>query len=277
MSYWLKQKSAIQGLLVWMLLASVIAFGPFAAHLAAATPELDAALDVDVVGLRLGMTPEEVMAVIAAYNPDLSVSTVSTDITMRDSHRENITLASYLGEIRADGQRGLQGWQRNDHQEHIAVLFSSPPAAPRAIQIRRHMRYLPGQGPGYLDVVAAIDEKYGQATYAEDNDQSARRFWQYDGWRLSFNLFGKWYGGLGILDQPPPAGKRNFGSVDAGRSLGVLVTNQKGTAYVMNFVLTEGLQTINAIRDETSKFANAALDEHETKLQTQSRSDPPPL
>lgn len=177
------------------LLAGVVA--PFVAVTSLAEDTSDVAPDVDVVGLRLGMTPDEAMAALAAYNPDLRVTTVSTDITMRDSRRENVTLANYLGEIRADWQYGAEGWQRNDHQEHISVVFASPPAEPRAIQIRRYIRYVPGHGPGYLGVVAAIDGKYGEATNAKDSDQSVMRLWQYDGWRLSYNLFGKWLMELG--------------------------------------------------------------------------------
>lgn len=47
----------------------------------------------------------------------------------------------------------------------------------------------------------------------------------------------------------------------------------------MNFVLTEGLETINAMTDETNRLANAALDEHEARLrgEAQRLDGPPPL
>lgn len=236
-------------------------------------------LDVDVVGLRLGMTPDAVLAALTAHNPNLRVTRVSTDINMRDSHRQNVTLATYEGEIRADWQPGVNGYQRNDPKETISVLFASPPAEPRAIQIRRRIQYIPRQGPAFGGVVAAINGKYGDATHDNDSDQSILRLWQYDGWRLAYGLFTRWYLDLNLYGEVARMGTRNFGSVDAGRSLGVLVTRQGDSAYVMNFVLSEGLETVQAMNEETNRMANTALDAHEAKLRGEARQldAPPPL
>ena len=142
----------------------------------AGTPEV-AAKSAEIAGLRLGMTPSEVLAALQAHRPQLEVRQINMQLTARDARRRNVTVGEFLGEINATRlPNHLRG--ERDPMLYINVVFPGPPAEPRAIFIAHMLQYPQGEGPGVGAVVGSIEQRHGEPPFAENDGRTYRALWR---------------------------------------------------------------------------------------------------
>lgn len=116
---------------------------------AAASPALAAPDSFDIVGLRLGMTEQQVRSTLNAHNPQLQLNTKTVSYTYSDGVKQHQT-APALAEIVAVAMNG---------SENITLLFSQPPKPARLVGVRR-VASLPNP-PTHDQMVQATLQKYG--------------------------------------------------------------------------------------------------------------------
>lgn len=111
-----------------------------------------AQMNVDIVGLRLGMGVNETVAAIKAHVPTAQVAVLKERMPKPiDTEFDAIVVATT-----ATGD-----WQQPE-AEMIMVSFSGPPGAPRVIDIRRSQYFGEGRQPLMGAVISAIKRKYGE-------------------------------------------------------------------------------------------------------------------
>lgn len=124
----------------------------------------------DIVGLRLGMTPDEVQRTLKAHNPALKVGE-------ERGRLEEIRNESFLSMITADlGKRLPIG-----PVETIAVHFPPQPHAPRAIFLERFSGFPEGQQPLFSTVKDALVRKFGSASFLRDTGNEIAMLWTFNG------------------------------------------------------------------------------------------------
>jgi hypothetical protein len=105
----------------------------------------------DVIGLRLGMTEQEAVAVLRAYNPAVRIRKVTDTLPTSPATRFTTTLyAGFFGDDRA----GVG-------DEVVKIEFTNPTPVPRVLGIWRKQSFLPGRELSMANTTAAIREKYG--------------------------------------------------------------------------------------------------------------------
>lgn len=135
----------------------------------------DAALadsaDVDIVGLKLGMTVDEAREAIAAYNPDLAIQPPVEKVfqyRVGNQTRKTDPFVSYIFAVSGKKQK-----------DDIYVYFSFPPGEPRAIAISRlHNNFDPPiPRENYRK---ALFEKYSEPSAIQKDktgDESRKMYW----------------------------------------------------------------------------------------------------
>lgn len=127
--------------------------------------------DVDIVGLRLGMTIEEAQEAIRAYNPDLAIQPPVEKVfqyRVANETRKTDPFVSYIFAVSGKKQK-----------DDIYVYFSFPPGEPRVIAISRmHNNFEPPiPRANYYN---ALIEKYGEPSATQKDahgDDSTRIHW----------------------------------------------------------------------------------------------------
>lgn len=127
--------------------------------------------DVDIVGLRLGMTVDEALEAIRAYNPDLAIQPPVEKIIQYRVANETRKTEPFLSYIFA-----VSGKKQKDD---IYVYFSYPPGEPRAVAITRsHNNFEP---PILREnYYGALVEKYGTPSASQNDvhaDHAQRMYW----------------------------------------------------------------------------------------------------
>jgi hypothetical protein len=123
---------------------------------------------VDIVGIKLGMTPEQAIAAIKAYKPSLKVEVLNTRVEHPSAPGTYVRVPHYISaqETRAPGK----GY------EYITIEFAMPPSPPLVYQVSRYVLFTPGQSVAASTLVDALVKKYGQ----DNLFGSADRVWVYD-------------------------------------------------------------------------------------------------
>jgi len=158
---------------------------------------------VDVVGLRLGMTVDEVKAAIQKYEPGLAIQPPVRKVMQYRVANETRKTEPFISHLFAvSGKK-----QKND----IYVYFSAPPGEPRVIAISRlHNNFDPPiQRANYYK---ALVEKYGEPDATEvdiQQDETRKMYWY------------QWHVGAGKTQCVPhiPGGRQvngAFGSLGTG-------------------------------------------------------------
>lgn len=123
---------------------------------------------MDVIGLRLGMSPEEVKTALQAHDPA---------IKMHEQYQElsRVPDSRYLGLISAESSAD----QRSS--ESVTIEFATPPHAPIMMRLARKAVYGQGAQPTLTNTVDALTNKYGTPTVDDNDHPSIRRMiWMYD-------------------------------------------------------------------------------------------------
>lgn len=137
-----------------LILAWLIAVGaPLAAH--AAEPR-----DVDILGMKLGMSPDEIKA--ALKDSELQFNVREIPMTLKD-----LPGVTFLGSLHAIRHGG------DVRSDEIRVDFPPPPHEPRAVLITRLAQYPNNAGPLTRDVAAALEAKYGKDHWTDDRYNTA--------------------------------------------------------------------------------------------------------
>ena len=123
---------------------------------------------MDVIGLRLGMNPEEVKTALQTHDPAMK---------MHEQYQElsRVPDSRYLGLISAESGAG----QRSS--ESVTIEFATPPHAPVMMRLARKTVYGQDAQPTLTNTVDALTEKYGTPTVDDNDHPSIRRMiWMYD-------------------------------------------------------------------------------------------------
>lgn len=126
------------------------------ALLACAAPAF-AAPDWDIVGIRLGMSPEQARAAILAHASKAQITDNMRQFTYSDGVKEQ-SLPAFLGSITAD-HNGYTG-----NGEILEVMFSAPPMEQRVIRVIRTLKMYDDPLP-----IEQIDDLQAQALKARQN------------------------------------------------------------------------------------------------------------
>lgn len=251
-------------LAAWLGLALLAGSG--SSH--ADTPEV-AAENPGIAGLRLGMTPEQVLAVLQAHQPRLEVRQVNIKLTTRDSRRRNVTVGEFHGEINA--------WHLPNHARgerepmlYFNVVFPGPPAEPRAIFIAHMLQFPQGQGPALGGVVGSIEGRHGEPRFTANDGRTYRALWRAAEPAVStremelyasragsqINSLDAVMGGnlhnrlpikLGEADRTPP-----------GPHLGYQVTTAQGSVFRISSYLSEDPARIERMKADTAAHASGS-------------------
>jgi hypothetical protein len=122
--------------------------------------------EVDIVGIRLGMSMAEVKQRIAAHSNGLRVDETRGIVN-------NVSATDYLSWVIARAPRGAP-WGSSDA---IGVHFPPPPNAHRAIFVERFTGFQKGELPLYDTLRAALLRKYGAPSFERDGEM----LWTFDG------------------------------------------------------------------------------------------------
>lgn len=118
----------------------------------------------DILGIALGMTPDEVRAALRASGLAFQLTDVKTTI-------EDLPGEPFLGSIH--GRR--QG--SDARHDEMLVNFSAPPNPLRVVMVTRVIGYSVQQSPLKLDVAAALEAKYGPARQRLDRTHGIDLAW----------------------------------------------------------------------------------------------------
>jgi len=125
---------------------------------------------VDIVGVKLGMTPEQAVAAVKAYNPNLKIVTLTARLEHPSGPPGNFVRVPYT----------IDAYTANNRQdlgpvEWIAMQFTMPPGPPLLAKVQRFTGFLVSQPVMTSNLVESLRKKYGQDNYA-----STGRGWGYD-------------------------------------------------------------------------------------------------
>ena len=119
--------------------------------LAGSVPSV-AAPEWDIVGVRLGMSPEQARAAIKVHAPKAELTDTTRQFSYSDGVRQQQT-PGFLGSITA-----LQG--TSNKSETLEVMFSAPPMEQRVIRVIRTLVMVDDPLP-MERAMAAVTQKYG--------------------------------------------------------------------------------------------------------------------
>jgi hypothetical protein len=116
-----------------------------------------AAANVDIVGLRLGMSPAEVKQRLQAHSPAMRVDETRGIVN-------NVAATDYLSWLIARAAVGAPAGS----SDAIGVHFPPPPNAHRAIFVERFTGFQAGQYPLFDTLKQALERKYGAPSFTDE-------------------------------------------------------------------------------------------------------------
>jgi hypothetical protein len=118
---------------------------------------------VDIVGIKLGMTPSQVTAALKANSPTLVFKTFTTRLIMPSTDPAFVKVPHYIVAHKSPAPAP-------DHsQEYIIVEFTLPPNAPVVDRVYRKVMFADGKGVANGTLVSAMEAKYGKETNINAN------------------------------------------------------------------------------------------------------------
>lgn len=130
--------------------------------LAGAAPAT-AAPDWDIVGIRLGMSPEQARAALSAHAPKAELGESRRQFSFNDGVRQQ-QLPDFLGAITARLGAATSALARpgaSGNAETLEVMFSAPPMEQRVIRVIRTL-VLQDDPPPMERALASVTQKYGK-------------------------------------------------------------------------------------------------------------------
>jgi hypothetical protein len=121
---------------------------------------------VDIVGIKLGMTPEQATAAIRAYKPTLKIEVLNTRLFHPGSD-QFLRVPRYISAQEPNSKNGY---------ESITVEFTQPPSPPLVSKIERYVLMPVGQPVMASSMLESLRKKYGQDNFSQND----ARAWIYD-------------------------------------------------------------------------------------------------
>ncbi len=126
----------------------------------------------DIVGIKLGMTPQQAVAAVKAHDPNLKIETLTARLEDPSGTPGNFVRVPFsinAHSINHDPNKGPVEW--------IAMQFTTPPNHPVIAKIVRNTTFTVGQPVQASNLLAALTQKYGQDNY---EGLGSHRAWVYD-------------------------------------------------------------------------------------------------
>ena len=131
---------------------------------AAAQNKLAATLGfVDIVGIKLGMTPSQVTAALKANSPTLGFKIFTTRLIMPSTDPAFVKVPHYIVAHKSPAPAP------DYSQEYIIVEFTLPPNPPVVDRVYRKVMFAGGKGAANGTLVSAMEAKYGKETNINAN------------------------------------------------------------------------------------------------------------
>ncbi|HEY4276180.1 MAG TPA: hypothetical protein VGM68_11880 [Rhizomicrobium sp.] len=131
---------------------------------------------VDVVGIRLGMSANEAMAVLKAENPGYKIEVAPPlTFTALPNVPLNTGVLARAGTYQPNYPSGISTG------EGILYALTAAPSAPVVWMVRRELEYQQANvRPATSNIFAAIKQKYGPESYVFDSGNSSDHAWYFD-------------------------------------------------------------------------------------------------
>lgn len=110
----------------------------------------------DLVGVRLGMTPDEAMTAAKAWSPQDKWRTLPVQLSFLDDREREVRIPNTT----------TAGTISNDGTNSLLVLFTTTPGRERVAGIRRAQSFLK-ERPLRNDLVAGLEKKFGRPAAIE--------------------------------------------------------------------------------------------------------------
>lgn len=123
---------------------------------------------VDIVGIKLGMTPQQATAAIKAHNPALTVYTINMRLT-HPGAKNFIEVPHYI--VATNNPPGV-GQRKTVGLEAIVLEFTTPPNSPLLTMASRYTNFAPTLAG---NLASELDKKYGP-----EYPRQVSRSWVYD-------------------------------------------------------------------------------------------------
>jgi len=135
--------------------------------------------DLDITGLRLGMSPSQVEAKLKSYNKDFKFRYINKELhghsrVHQSIHKDHTVIANtkYVSELFASND-GSTAYSPAKRGEWFVMTFAAPPSPNKLIHIRRVKGFL-DKGPTTTAYNQAFIDKYGDIYFAQGFDKVVR-------------------------------------------------------------------------------------------------------
>jgi hypothetical protein len=121
---------------------------------------------VDIVGIKLGMTPEQATAAIKAYKSTFKIEVLNTRL-FHPGSEQFLRVPRYISAYEPNSPKGY---------EWITVEFTQRPSPPLVSQIQRYVQFPSGQPVMASTLLESLRKKYGQYNFSQNGPLA----WIYD-------------------------------------------------------------------------------------------------
>jgi hypothetical protein len=127
---------------------------------------------LDIVGIKLGMTPEQATAAIKAFNPAYKIEPINARLTHPTNPGTFVRVPETI-------QAHTVNMDTNKGQVDAIIIFlTSPPNPPVVKKVNRYLGFPVGQPVTAGNLLDALRKKYGQESTGAGNGSNA--VWIYD-------------------------------------------------------------------------------------------------
>ena len=132
---------------------------------------------VDIVGVKLGMTPEQAFAAIRAYDPKLKIDIMNASISIPSTGQAKVPHLAVAHTLNPRIVGGPGGFNQPDaSSEEIMVEFTTPPSPALVAKVTRLVVFPTQQPVVASNLLDALRKKYGQENFSN----GVSRDWIYD-------------------------------------------------------------------------------------------------
>jgi len=129
----------------------------------ARTPDTGFANSMDVIGLRLGMTEQEIKIALQKYDATMRIQEQYSQLS-------GMPNSKYLHQVIAI----------SNTKEQVVVEFAPPPGGSVVVRLTRTTQYARGARPTLVNTLQALRQKYGAPTMENNKTRMHMSFWLHD-------------------------------------------------------------------------------------------------
>lgn len=123
---------------------------------------------LDIVGIHLGMTPQQAIAAVKAYNPALKIDVIKARIEHPATTPVKVDQIPYLIWAHTMYRNTTEG-----QIEDITILFTTPPNVPVVAEVQRYIGFRQGEPVLAGNLLESFHKKYGMENYEFGSDMHA--------------------------------------------------------------------------------------------------------